>query len=401
MSSSDQKSKITGKPKSPLLRMGVGEAPKFDNQLADAQATQVFPVKPEDFDFAKYEAYASELNKTCASFWEQKSGVVVYRRMRVGECFSYGCRDMKNSLELQLGALEKSMIFKADVPNFLEPWYGIGTIASGWGGDYLWMEGNAPALKAPFSTIDEVLAYPSQEIAKTNIGRHTLNMIEYFMDQTKGRVPISFTDTQSPLNMIGHLYPLDQFFMDMLMEPEKVMQLFDRLADLSIRFNQEQIKLIGNALASPGHGFASSTKWQGLGMSDDNAIMISPNQYLEMSAPSVEKICAPLGGPVFHSCGDWSGWVEAVLQMKGLKMADGAFSPQTDPGATDNLEAFHRFANTGIVLNARVVGDLETIREQVSRLWVPGMKLVVVTYCETPEEQGEAYDLIHEICSLP
>lgn len=385
--------------KSPLSRRGLGEAAKFDNQLADAQATQVVPVKPENFDFDRYEAYSAELNKNCARFWEQNSGVVVYRRMRVGECFSFGCRDMKRSLELQLGALEKSMLYKANVPNFLEPWYGIGTIASGWGGDYLWIEGNAPALKAPFKTIDEVLAYPSQEIAQTNIGRHTLDMIEYFMDQTKGRVPMSLTDTQSPLNMIGHLYPLDQFFMDMLMEPEKVMQLFDRLADLSIDFNTEQLKLIGSALASPGHGFASSTKWSGLGMSDDNAIMISPDQYLEMAAPSVEKICTPLGGPVFHSCGDWSGWVDAVLQIKGLKMADGAFSPQTDPGATNNLEEFHKFANTGIVLNARVVGDLETIREQVSRLWVPGMKMVVVTYCSSPEEQAEAYDMIHEMCT--
>ena len=373
-------------------------AKKFDNQLADAQATQVLPVKPEDFDFAKYEAYARELNQTCASFWQQPSSVTVYRRMRVGECFSDGSRDMKRSLELQLGAMEKSMLFKADIPNFLEPWYGIGTVASAFGGDYIWHKGNAPALKSHFSSIDEVLAFEPIEIAQTDIGRHTLNMIEYFMDQTKGHVPVSLTDTQSPLNMISHLYPLDQFFMDLMLEPEKVMRLFDRLADLSIRFNQEQIKLIGSSLASPGHGFASSTRWQGLGMSDDNAIMVSPDQYLEMAAPSVEKICTPLGGPVFHSCGDWSGWVDTVLQMKGLKMADGAFSPETDPGATNNLEEFHKFANTGIVLNARVVGDLETIRDQVSRLWIPGMKMVVVTYCETPEEQAEAYDLIHKIC---
>lgn len=373
-------------------------AKKFDNQLADAQATHVLPVKPGNFDFDSYGSYAAGLNRTCADFWQQESGVAVYRRMRVGECFSFGCRDMKRSLELQLGALEKSMLFKADVPNFLEPWYGIGTVASAFGGDYIWPEGNAPALKTRFSSIDEVLAYEPQEIEATNIGRHTLNMIEYFMDQTKGRLPMSLTDTQSPLNMIGHLYPLDQFFMDLMMEPEKVLQLFDRLADLSVRFNQEQIKLIGNALSSPGHGFASSTKWSGLGMSDDNAIMISPDQYLEFAAPSVKKICTPLGGPVFHSCGDWSCWVDAVLQIKGLKMADGAFSPQTDPGATDNLEQFHKFANTGIVLNARIVGDIETIQEQVSRLWVPGMKMVVVTFCETPDEQEEAYHLIHEIC---
>jgi uroporphyrinogen-III decarboxylase len=198
--------------------------------------------------------------------------------------------------------------------------------------------------------------------------------------------------------MIGHLYPLDRFFMDTMMEPEKVLQLFDRLADLSIRFNEEQIKLIGNALASPGHGFASSTKWIGLGMSDDNAIMISPDQYLEMAAPAIEKICSPLGGPVFHSCGDWAGWVDAVLKIKGLKMADGAFSSQTDPGANENLEAFNRFANTGVVLNARIVGNPETIREQVSRLWISGMKMMVVTYCETAKEQEEAYHLIHELC---
>jgi hypothetical protein len=376
-------------------------AKKFDIQLADAQATQVLPVNPEKFDLAKYEAYADGLTQACASFWQQPSGVAVYRRMRVGECFSYGSRDMKRSLDLQLGALEKSMLFKADVPNFLEPWYGIGTVASAFGGDYIWHDGNAPTLKSRFSSIDEILAFKPQEVATTNIGRHTLNMIEYFMDQTKGRLPISLTDTQSPLNMVGHLYPLDQFFMDLLMEPEKAMQLFEILSDLSIRFNQEQIKLIGSALASPGHGFASSTQWQGLGMSDDNAIMISPDQYLEMAAPSVEKICTPMGGPVFHSCGDWSGWVDAVLKINGLKMVDAAFSPETDPGATNNLEAFHQFAHTGIVLNARIVGDLETIREQVSRLWVPGMKLVVVTYCETPEEQERAYDLIHEICRCP
>lgn len=372
---------------------------KFNNKLADSQATIVQPVSPNNFDFEAYENYALELNKKCADFWNnQDQGVLVYRRMRVAECFSYGCRDMKKSLELQLGALEKSMDFKADVPNFLEPWYGIGTIASAFGGEYVWAEGNAPALESRFSSLDETLSYDVNEVAKTSIGKHTLEMITYFMEQTKGRLPISLTDTQSPLNMVGHLLPLDQFFIEILMNREKVFTLFDRIADLSIRFNQEQLKLIGDALASPGHGFASSISWNGLGMSDDNAIMISPEDYLELAVPAVEKICKPFGGSVFHSCGDWSGWINSVLKIKGLKMADGAFSPQTDPGATDNLEEFQRFAHTGIILNARIVGDIETIKEQVSRLWAPGMKLIVVTYCETPEEQEKAYHLIHDLC---
>ena len=345
---------------------------KFDTSKSDSQAVEVTPLKPEDFDLDSYVAYSEGLNKVCEDFWNAASGVVVYRRMRVAECFSFGSRDMKRSLELQLGSLEKSKLFKADVPNFLEPWYGIGTIASAYGSEYEWPAGNAPAIKPKFSSIDEILNYQPVPVAQTSIGKHTLDMIEYFLEKTKGKIPMSFTDSQSPLNIIANLIPLDQFFIEVLMEPEKVKKLFHILAGLSLEFNKKQSELIGNALVLPGHGFASSTKWKGLGLSDDNAIMISPEDYTNIAVPSVKEVCDPFGGAVFHSCGDWSGWIDAVLGIDGLQMADAALSPQTDPGATNNLEAFHKFAGTGVVLNARIVGDLETIEEQVKRLWGTG-----------------------------
>jgi hypothetical protein len=371
---------------------------KLHARLSDPQSTAVTPVKPEEFDFDEYANYTEKLNKQCETFWNANSGVIVYRRMRVAECFSYGCKDMKSSLENQLGALKLSMSFKADIPNFLEPWYGIGTVASAFGGDYMWFEGNAPVMKPLFKSVDEAIHHDPKEVATTRIGKHTLNMIEYFIEKTRGKLPVSFTDSQSPLNMAGNLVPLDQLFYELIINPLKVQQLFDILADLSITFNREQHKLIGDALVLPGHGFASSKRWKGMGLSDDNAIMISPEQYFEVAVPSVEKICQPYGGPAFHSCGDWSGWINVVLGIKDLQMADAAFSSETDPGATQNLEAFHRFAGTGTVLNARIVGDIPTIEKQVKRLWVPGMKLVVVTYCHSPSEQAKAYDIIHQIC---
>ena len=371
---------------------------KFDNSLTDSQATVIQPINAEHFDFEEYREYAEVLNKKCEGFWKAASGVLVYRRMRVAECYSYGCKDMEDSLYLQLGALKACIKYKADVPNFLEPWYGIGTISSAFGGDYIWNPGNAPALKTRFSSLQEVLDYEPTSVSKTAIGMHTLEMIEFFMDKTKGVLPMSFTDSQSPLNMISHLCPLDGFFMDMIMTPEKVQLLFNRLADLSIDFNYEQLKLIGNALVRPGHGFASSKAWKGFGVSDDNALMISPEQYTEMVAPSVKRICDKLGGPVFHSCGNWDQWMDAVLNIDGLIMADGAFSPETDPNAIENLENFHKFRKTGVILNARIVGNLNVIEERVKRIWTPGMKLIVVTYCKTPEEQEKAYNRIHEIC---
>ena len=85
---------------------------------------------------------------------------------------------------------------------------------------------------------------------------------------------------------------------------------------------------------------------------------------------------------------DYAQW----LQERGR-----AFSEETDPNSNPP-EPFRAFANTDIVLNARVVGDAETVIETVKRLWTPGMKLIVVTYCQTPGEQEMVYDGIHEIC---
>ena len=56
------------------------------------------------------------------------------------------------------------------------------------------------------------------------------------------------------------------------------------------------------------------------------------------------------------------------------------------------------FAGTGIVLNTRIVGSADLVLQKVSELWKPGMKLIVVTYCETPAEQEMLYHKIHEIC---
>ncbi len=371
---------------------------KFNTTIRDSQSSSVDPINPKDFNYKAYKKYAEKLNQRCEEFSTKKTGVLVYRRMRVAECFSFGCKDIETSLANQLGALQKSISYKADVPNFLEPWYGIGTIASAYGGDYIWKPGEAPALTPRFSSIDEVLNAKPDPVSESNIGRFTLNMIEYFLEQTLGEVPMSFTDIQSPLNVVTHLLPMDNFLLETIMQPDKVLQLLDIIADLSIEFNKEQQKRIGDALVFPGHGFASSIMWKGLGMSDDNAIMMSPEQYTQLAAPSFEKVCSQMGGSVFHSCGDWTSWLDAVMNLDNIKCVDGAFSPETDPGAITNLEAFHKLAGTGIVLNARIVGNLKAIEEQVKRLWVPDMKLIVVTYCQSAEEQKKAYELIHGIC---
>lgn len=371
----------------------------FDYSKADSQSTNVTPISPDNFDFKKYTTYEESLLNRCEDFWKSdKGGVLVYRRMRVREVFAQDSCDMEKSLNWQLGALEKSMLFKADIPNFLEPWYGIGTVAASFGFDYIWEPGQAPAVNGKFASTQELIEKEIIPVNDTRIGKFTLDMVHYFLDKTKGLLPVSFCDIQSPLNIVSNIVDSNQFYTDFYLDPESTLKALDITADLLIDFTKIQQQIIGDCLAKPGHGFASCRKFDGFGMSDDSMIMLPGDLYNDMVVPSFVKTGEPFGGGVFHSCGNWSDKKGDVVKISGLRMADGAFSKGTDPDANPTDGFADTFANTGVVLNARIVGDSDIVAEKVRELWKPGMKLIVVTYSDTTEEQENIYNKIHEIC---
>ncbi len=369
----------------------------FDFTLADSQATVVRQLEPTDFNVTRYADYAAELDERCDKFWKADEGILVYRRMRVKDVFAQDSRSMEKSLRWQLGALEESMKFKSDVPNFLEPWHGLGTVASAYGFGYLWEEGQAPAVDGKFGSVRELVNAPFTAVKNTEIGRYTLDMTRYFKHHTNGRIPMSFCDIQSPLNTVSNIIDSNQFYLDFYDDEENMAIALNRTSDLLVDFTREQQLIIGDALARPGHGFASSRMFIGLGMSDDTVTMMPDDIYFNTCVPPMVKAGDAFGGAVFHSCGNWSGKKQDIVKINGLKMADGAFSLATDPGANPTDGYAETFANTGVVLNARIVGKPELVLEKVRQLWRPGMKLIVVTYAETPEEQAYLYDKIHEI----
>jgi hypothetical protein len=178
--------------------------------------------------------------------------------------------------------------------------------------------------------------------------------------------------------------------------PDSLKKLLAIITDLTVDFTKKQMELIGDALVSPGHGFPSSRHFTGLGMSSDVLIMVSDDQYQEFEIPCSEKMAAPFGGPVFHSCGNWSSKISSVKSIRDLLMVDGAFSQQTDPDPNPVEPFKDGFVNTGITVNARIVGDADVVIEKVRKLWQPGMKLIITTYCQTAEEQAKVYDALKE-----
>lgn len=358
----------------------------------------VEPVEPEAFDFDRFEAFVAEADQRYAEFLRKPRGVAMWQRVRVGEVFRDACRDMKLSLRLQLGGLTKAMDYLTDAPPYLEPWYGIGTTAGAFGAQYEWPPGQAPVVRPLYRTLDEVPAQLTRLGNVAPILQYTLDTIEYFMDETRRRVPISWCDIQSPINAVAGLVEITEFFVAMREQPERAKAILSILADEIIRFTKVQSALIGTALARPGHGFASARTGIGIGLSTDNLIMISPGMYTEFCAEHTARIGGEFGGVAIHSCGNWGRWLDAVKQIPNLIMVDGAFSPQTDPDPC-NCEQFRdALTGTGIILQARIVGEPEEVLARVKRLWQPGMRLIVVTHLQDPKAQHNLYHAIHELC---
>ncbi len=367
-------------------------AGSFDFSLADSQGTEVVPIAPEQFPFEEYLAYTENLESRCSDFIQKKRNSLVYRRFRVPAVFADASADMQASLELQLGGLAASMRFASDIPNFLEPWYGIGTVASAFGCTYAWHPGQAPATTAPFSSFKAALASDPVAIENTPVGKHTIEMLEYFLEKTRGMVPVSLCDVQSPLNASGYLVDTNNYYLGLYDDPESFKELLERIVDLSIPFYRKLQDMTGTAQVYPGHGFASSRVFTGFGMSDDNITMLSPDLYRELVLPSVNRLGTAMGGTVFHSCGNWVDKLPVVREMAGLLCVDGAFSAETDPDPNSPEPFIANLSGSGVILNARLVGSPDSIGDRLSVLTDSSVRTILVTYGRTPEEQQALYE---------
>ncbi len=254
----------------------------FDYTLKDAQAMPVTPIEPRDFDLARYEAFAAEADQRYADFMRKPDGLMVWQRVRAGEVFRDACRDMRESLRLQLGACRSHWI----TPPTHRCIWSRGTasarppqrLARSMNG----LKGKRPAMRPLYRSMDEVPPLVPRDFDQVPIMRYTLDTIEYFLDQTQGRVPLSWSDLQAPLNVATELIDTSAFFTALVEKADRVRDVLSAVTEIIIRFTRQQSDLIGNRLARPGHGFASSRRGKGLGLSTDNLVMISPQNVREI-----------------------------------------------------------------------------------------------------------------------
>ena len=241
------------------------------------------------------------------------------------------CRYREEQLDDELEYIASAMRYNSDIMiSALEPWYGVGLYASGFGAKYIWNGNAAPQTLALIDEPAEADALKLKPLSDWEEMTEVLNRIRYFKRETAGLMGITLTDTQSPNDTASLMMNAAEFFADCLEEPEALEPLLTKVTDAIIEYSRIQMEEIGDLFASPGHNTVSGFADTGIMLSGDNLAILSPAAFEGAEAPYLERIAQAFGGVNIHSCGRFTHNVKSLMNVKGLRMFDCCID-MTDP----------------------------------------------------------------------
>ncbi len=300
------------------------------------------------------------------------------------QCFEENISHVKNSLETP-----------SDHLPVLEPWFGVGVYANMYGCDYVWREGEAPAVHYKYHKLEEVQGVRKPRWQDSPIATLVLDTIRYFKRLTGEAIPIVWTDTQSASDTATLILDACEVLASCLTAPAEVMQFMQGINELIIEFSIIQSELIGGASIYPGHNFFSHSSLSGLSVSDDNISVVYPRVNRQFNLPLDQAIGQALGGIAIHSCGKWAQTMKLLKEyVPSCRGIDCALDQDVDPSPNEPEQVREAMKGSGIWLQVRMTGHTERMLETVKRLLDPSLKLVVrPAYIDLPTAERNYAEL--------
>ena len=303
------------------------------------------------------------------------------------------CKDRELFLRWNLWGMATSAEWKSDgVFQHLQPWYGVGLMASGFGAKYYWEGSSAPQTHPIFKSADEVKDIKMPPPGESEPMREVLDRIRWYRELTHDRLPICLTDTQSTHDTASLLMETNEFLYVSSYEPERLERFMNAITDMIIAFTETQIEALGPTLILPGHQMLCHPKWSGISVSDDNMSMLSPKAYEVAALPYNSRISEHFDGIALHSCGSVKHNIPILLRTPKVQQAEhGAciIAKDSDPYPNTPESLRDGYRGSDVILKVRVNKNEV---ELLDRLLAPDLKcVVVVTGSEGREESDQVY----------
>ena len=354
-----------------------------------------------------------EIDNRVEKFWNNPSWKnTPVLQVCFGKAFREACRTSEKSFNDQIKSIEKILKTKTDYVPFLEPWHGVGVYAQAFGCPYIWGGNSAPWTKNAIYSVEEAKRVKMPNWQNSEIMNMVIDSIRYFKKRVGDYIPISLTDTQSPLDTAMLIWETNSFFEACHDAAEVVHNLLDMVTYLIIEFSLVQIKEIGFNNARPGHNGVITrplNRSSGIGLSDDFLTTVSPKFYAEFSRPYNERIAKALGGVVVHSCGIWGkGIIAEVLKTKGIMGVElavnkggrsshdltGNYTVGWDPNPNLPETIRDNFEGTGIPVKGRIGAEPLSL---IEKIYHPNLIFVPqIMWVDDPIERDKNYDMLHQ-----
>ncbi len=235
--------------------------------------------------------------------------------------------DPEKNLMAALTKCTGSMKIASDYVPFLDPFEGVTIISEAFGCRTMYPDHGDPTVVEPIIKRAEDVYSLKRPTLKHPVFERIFATHQLWGEITGWEIPIGTTDPQSPLDVVSLMWETNNFYLSLYDNPKEIHFLLDMVTDVFIEFYAEQLKRIKNP-AFPIHLFPLVSADDGIAISEDQMVNMSPGMYEEFGLKYLNKISDAFGGIYFHSCGNFERFLEQVFATKNLRAVNGHLSPK-------------------------------------------------------------------------
>jgi uroporphyrinogen-III decarboxylase len=233
----------------------------------------------------------------------------------------------EKNLISQLANINRTLIHETDYVPFLDPFEGVTVLAEAFGCKVEVPLYGDPWIREPLihQNHDDVWFLKKPE-SSNHIYTRTLETLRFFEENTGFAIPVGATDPQGPLDVASLIWNNSYFLQSCLLHKKEVHHLLNIITDAFIEFYTMQYECLRNP-AYPVHSFQLVNSNDGISISDDEAVLLSPELFEEFGVPYLSRIADSFGGLYYHCCGDFGHILDKILCIEGLRAINGHLSP--------------------------------------------------------------------------
>jgi uroporphyrinogen-III decarboxylase len=236
-------------------------------------------------------------------------------------------QSVEKNLVSNLAKCVLSLEHETDYVPFLDPFEGVTIMAEALGCKVKYPENNDPAVAEAIIKKPEDVYELKKPALDNPVYQRIFENLKYWQDRTGGIIPLGNTDPQSPLDVATLIWKIDDFLMACYTNKKEVHYLLDLLTESFIEFYSAQHDIIKKS-AYPVHTFPLLNSDDGIAVSDDQVVVMTPALYEEFGVPYMNRISEAFGGLYYHTCGDPGPFLDKILSIKGLRAINGHLSPK-------------------------------------------------------------------------